>query len=113
MPLPVAHRPFFNYVPNLAAAATLDDKQRDALERRARATRRRTLLRRLSGATAGSVRRSVSGDADVGDDGRVLIRVSGTEPLVRVMVEAADASVADRAAATLVDAVRAEVGVQA
>jgi hypothetical protein len=58
--------PFFNYVPNLAAAATLDDKQRDALERRARATRRRTLLRRLSGATAGSVRRSVSGDADVG-----------------------------------------------
>ena len=58
--------PFLNYVPNFAAAATLDDRQRDALERRARATRRRTLLRRLSGATAGSARRSVSGDADVG-----------------------------------------------
>jgi phosphoglucosamine mutase len=28
----------------------------------------------------------------MGSDGRVLVRASGTEPLVRVMVEAADAS---------------------
>jgi phosphoglucosamine mutase len=27
-------------------------------------------------------------EADLGDDGRIVLRASGTEPLVRVMVEA-------------------------
>jgi phosphoglucosamine mutase len=39
--------------------------------------------------------------------GRVLIRASGTEPLLRVMVEASDAQVAQRSAERLVEAVRA------
>ena len=41
----------------------------------------------------------------LGDNGRVLLRPSGTEPVVRVMVEAADRAQADAAAARLVEAV--------
>ncbi|KGJ72024.1 phosphoglucosamine mutase [Cryobacterium roopkundense] len=37
-------------------------------------------------------------EAELGDTGRVLLRPSGTEPMVRVMVEAADQPTADRLA---------------
>jgi phosphoglucosamine mutase len=33
-------------------------------------------------------------EAELGDDGRVLVRTSGTEPLIRVMVEAKDRAIA-------------------
>jgi phosphoglucosamine mutase len=49
-------------------------------------------------------------EAALGEEGRVLVRPSGTEPLVRVMVEAADQVAAEEVAARLVDEVRRVVG---
>jgi phosphoglucosamine mutase len=46
---------------------------------------------------------------ELGDSGRVLVRPSGTEPLVRVMAEAADEESAANVVARLVDVVRAEL----
>ena len=46
----------------------------------------------------------------LGDSGRVLLRASGTEALVRVMVEAASDNLAEEIARSLADVVRAELG---
>ena len=53
------------------------------------------------------VRDAVSAaEARLGQDGRVLLRPSGTEPVVRVMVEARRTEVAEEVAATLAEVVR-------
>ena len=49
-------------------------------------------------------------EARLGDEGRVLVRASGTEALVRVMVEAPDTDTANEVAGRIADLVRAELG---
>jgi phosphoglucosamine mutase len=49
-------------------------------------------------------------EAELGAGGRVLLRPSGTEPLVRVMVEGEEAGQVERLAGQIAEAVRAAVG---
>ncbi|MBN2847196.1 MAG: phosphoglucosamine mutase [Coriobacteriia bacterium] len=60
-----------------------------------------------SAAIADAVR---DAERELGDNGRVLVRPSGTEPLVRVMVEAAEEGLARAVADRLVAVVSAELG---
>jgi phosphoglucosamine mutase len=53
-----------------------------------------------------------SAEAELGDSGRVLLRPSGTEPVVRVMVEAADHDTAETVAARLADVVRERLALE-
>lgn len=58
---------------------------------------------RLGPGVDAAVRRA---EADLGGDGRVLVRPSGTEPIIRLMVQARDAVQAERVVSRLADAVR-------
>ena len=49
-------------------------------------------------------------EAQLGHSGRVVIRPSGTESAVRVMVEADDAAMVDQALTTIVEAVERDLG---
>ena len=51
-----------------------------------------------------------SAEAALDGDGRILVRASGTEPLIRVMVEAATESIAQSVAEGLVIAVHTRFG---
>lgn len=50
--------------------------------------------------------------ASLGETGRVLLRPSGTEPVVRVMVEAADMVTAERTASTLAEIVQNQLALE-
>lgn len=58
------------------------------------------------GSDAGIADAVSAAERELGDTGRVLLRPSGTEPMVRVMVEAEHQDVAERIAADLAEVVR-------
>jgi phosphoglucosamine mutase len=69
------------------------------------------VARRVDLATSTALAAAVQSiEQELGDTGRVLVRASGTEPLVRVMVEADAQSVADTAAERLRSLVTSEFG---
>jgi phosphoglucosamine mutase len=61
----------------------------------------------LTGAVREAVERA---NAELGREGRVLVRPSGTEPIIRVLVEARDGNVAEEACARIVRLVESELG---
>jgi len=58
---------------------------------------------RLGSAVDAAIRRA---EAQLGGDGRVLVRPSGTEPTIRLMIQARDAALAERVIGQLADEVR-------
>ena len=63
-------------------------------------------------AAAPSVQTAVAqAEAELGDSGRILLRPSGTEQVVRVMVEAADADTAQMLAVRVAESVSRQRGI--
>ena len=49
-------------------------------------------------------------EEELGADGRVVVRYSGTEPLARVMIEGPEQAQVDRLVDEIIDVFRREVG---
>lgn len=67
-----------------------------------------TVADKATAATAPSVQTALGqAEAELGDTGRILLRPSGTEPMIRVMVEAPEKDIAQRLATRVAEAVSA------
>ena len=59
--------------------------------------------------TEDTVRAAIAkAEQELGENGRILVRVSGTEPVVRVMVESLTEEMCDSYAQEVVDVIRKE-----
>ena len=95
----------------MARAQTIDDVIHDLDEVLALARREEcrtgyfaALYRKVTVAVKDAI---AAAEKSLGDDGRLVIRKSGTEPLIRVMAEATDAKLMDDVVESVADAVRA------
>ena len=50
-----------------------------------------------------------AGESELGESGRILVRASGTEPLVRVMLEGKDDAQIQRIGEAIADAIRGQL----
>jgi phosphoglucosamine mutase len=98
----------------MEALAGRDLRERDAMEKlpqrlvNVRAADRPSLTRTIQAPEM--VQAIEAEEAQLSGRGRVLVRVSGTEPLIRVMVEAPTASETDTVCERLTDVVRRTLG---
>lgn len=82
--------------------ATLVDQSFQTYPQRLKNVRVDDRARRLNWKTCDPLQQAIiAAEADMGDRGRVLVRASGTEPLIRVMVEAATADLVNHWTETL------------
>ncbi|HEY2788119.1 MAG TPA: phosphoglucosamine mutase [Gaiellales bacterium] len=98
----------------LAALDTLEMSMTDLADLVVPFPQRLVAVRADRKALAGSQRiwqEVAAAETKLGDDGRVVLRASGTEPVVRVMVEAEDAALCAEVCDHLVGIVEAEIGV--
>jgi len=86
-------------------------KLRDQMEELPQSMVNVRVLRKEGLEASGAVKREAARiERALGARGRVLLRASGTEPVVRVMVEGENEDAVERAARSLADVVRSELG---